>query len=81
MQGNVHNMCLNSHYVMVNSESTHTRNIKQIEILFRTIYGHTYMHIIATNEKREHKLERERVGVHRWVWREDREGRNYIVIL
>ena len=65
---------------MVSPENIHTRNIIQTEqFIFRNMYVYTYMRIIATNEKRDHKLERENAGVYKWVWREKREGRNYIL--
>lgn len=42
-----------------------------------------YMHIygITINEKRSHELERAQEGIYGRAWREQREGRNVLIIL
>ena len=67
---------------MVNLENIHTSNIIQTEnIIVMSIDAHTYsnMHVIKINE-RGHESEQEQGRLYGRVWREEMEGRHYVII-
>lgn len=46
------------------------------------IYVYMYiMYITTINEKRNHKFEREKGRIYGRFWRDEREGRSYVIIL
>lgn len=44
-------------------------------------YVHTYMHVTTMNKKGGHEFERNQVREHEQIWREEMEGRDYIIII
>lgn len=65
---------------MVSPEKIHTSNLQTKKFIFRNIYPYAYMHVTTMNKERGHGLEREHRGLCGRVGRQERDGRDDIIM-
>lgn len=69
-------------YQMVSPKKMYVNGIVQNEFLMSgNICVYTYTHVATMKRNRGHEFAREQGRSYSGVWREDREGRNYAIIL
>lgn len=61
-------------------EKIHTSNLQTEKFIFRNIYPYTYMHVTTINTERGHGLEREHGGLCRRAGKQERDGRDDIIM-